>query len=215
MKAFVVMMTVVLCLPLYGVPGRQWPLIQATVMNERMNLPNIDNPNRLENVRGQRVVDVVVKSAQGVPVYKIECGTPDRSNAEIFEYSGDFQCRMIPWGSEVSRIDLFSEMPNRSHDWQSRARFFASEVLGSCGAIPEFGRIRSFRLRGMKITLAMSDIDADMSGKVPTLNAFNFKVTVVPDPAATSSIVEVPELDPKWRNVNCSLDDSVSAHFRK
>jgi hypothetical protein len=200
-------------IPLHGSPLRQWPVIEPVEQTVSLNLPDIDDPKRSEYTSGKQTIDVTIKSLQGDPVYKIECGTPDRSSAQTFEYSGDFQCRMILWGSETSAIDLLSEIPNSTHDWQSRARFFASEVLGSCGAIPELGRVRNFRLRGMKVTLAMSEIKPDTSGKVPTLRSFTFRVDVESDSTEQSSIALAPTTDPKWRATSCSLDDSVPAHF--
>jgi hypothetical protein len=215
MKILAIMFLGISSFPLCGAPSHKWPLIQPTEQTARLELPNIDAPERSETAKGMGTLDVIIKSQQGDPTYKIECGTPDRSRDGVFEYSGDFQCRMILWGIEVSKVDLLSEMQDRSHDWQSRARFFASEVSNHCGAIPEFGRLRNFRLRGMKISLEMSDIHADESGSVPTLTAFTFKVSVVPDTTATSNVAQAPEVDPKWRALSCSLDDSVPVHFRR
>lgn len=192
-----------------------WPSVKPVDKTALMVLPDIDNPNRFEQQSGSRTIDVVVVTPRDIPIYKIECGTPDRSNGHVFEYSGDFQCRMIPWGKESSSSDLLSEVPKSTHDWQSRARFFANEVLGLCGSVPDFGRVRTFRLRGMKITLTMSNVEADESGRVPTLREFDFRVAITPDPTAVSHIAEPPVVDPKWRSTKCPLDDSVEVHFAR
>lgn len=53
--------------------------------------------------------------------------------------------------SEAS--SLLVETDNQSADWQTRARFLLPELTGACGNVPDFGRVRTFNLRGMKLTL--------------------------------------------------------------
>jgi hypothetical protein len=195
--------------------AQAWPSIQPVQKIERISLPNIDDPNHLKETGFNSTLDLAIRSTKGDLLYKIECGNPDRSDAKVFEYSGDFQCRMIVAGKEVTTVDLLSEVPRSTHDWQSRARFFASEVLGRCGDIADYGRERTFLLRGMKITLAMSDIQADRSGRVPTLREFTFKVDVVPDSPANSRIAEAPLKSSRSEIPGCPLDNSVPVHLGK
>jgi hypothetical protein len=216
MRAFVYLASLLFFIQMPGFAQDRWPPVQPEQKSEKITLPDIDDPARAAvKSTGKTTFDLMIRSSTGVPLYNIECGSPDRSNAKVFEYSGDFQCRMVPAGSEISSEDLLSEVPHRTHDWQSRARFFASEVLGKCGEIVDYGRERTFRLRGMKVTLSMADIQADQSGRVPTLRGFTFQVVVVPDSNATSRIAEAPVPSPNVKSSGCPLDDSVSVHFRK
>lgn len=205
-----------LLMSLLAIPAftqKRWPLIQPAQKIKRITLPNIDDPNHLKEAGVNSNFDLMIRSIKGDLLYKIECGNPDRSDAKVFEYSGDFQCRMIVAGKEVTPVDLLSEVSRSTHDWQSRARFFANEVLGRCGEIIDYGRERTFRLRGMKITLAMSDIQADKSGRVPTLEGFIFRADAVPDPSAKSWIAEAPRPSLRPESTGCHLDNSVPVHF--
>jgi len=214
MRALIYLAYLLPILQIRGVSQERWPVVQPVQKSQRIILPDIDDPNHV-NDSSQTAFDLTIRSPKGFTLYQIECGNPDRSNSYVFEYSGDFQCRMIPAGSEISSEDLLSEVPHATHDWQSRARFFASEVLGRCGEIADYGRVRTFRLRGMKLTLSMVDIQADRSGRVPTLRGFTFQVAVVPDLNATSRVAEAPVLSPSMKSPDCPLDDSVPVNFRK
>jgi hypothetical protein len=216
MRAFVYLASLLFLIQLPGFAQERWPTVQPEQRSKRISLPNIDDPtSAAAKDKSNSTFDLTIRSSTGAPLYNIECGSPDRSDAKVFEYSGDFQCRMIPAGSEISSEDLLSEVPHRTHDWQSRARFFASEVLGKCGEIADYGRERTFRLRGMKLTLSMENIQADRSGRVPTLRGFTFQAVVVPYPNATSRVAEAPVLSPSVQSSGCPLDDSVPVHFRK
>ncbi len=215
MRVLVYLVLLISLLPALASAQESWPPIQPAQKVEKMSLPDIDDPNHLKESSINSTFDLAIRSTNGDLLYKIECGNPDRSDAKVFEYSGDFQCRMISGADETSSVDLLSEVPHRTHDWQSRARFFANEVSGRCGEIADYGRERIFRLRGMKVTLTMSDIQVDRSGRVPTIRRFTFRVDVVPEASATSQVAEAPSLSSRSKIPGCSLDDSVPVHFRR
>jgi len=215
MRVFVYLALLISLLHVLAFAQDNWPLIQPAQKVEKISLPDIDDPNHLKAAGFNSTFDLAIRSTKGDLLYKIECGNPDRSDAKVFEYSGDFQCRMIVAGKEVTSVDLLSEVFRSTHDWQSRARFFASEVLGRCGEIADYGRERTFRLRGMKITLAMSDIKADKSGLVPTLQEFTFRADAVPDASAKSQVAEAPDPSLRSESLGCPLDNSVPVNFRK
>lgn len=144
-------------------------------------------------------VDLSILSGDSRPVYRIQChqfGYEDPA----FDYSGDFECRLTSLYSKETYSTLFTDDPKQSRDWESRARFLSEELAGSCADYPEYGRVRTFRLRGMKITLALSDVVLDLSTQPrPTLKSFDLRISIASDPAATSAIAApVPYKEPPY-----------------
>jgi hypothetical protein len=73
------------------------------------------------------------------------------------------------------------------------------EVEGTCGAWPEFGKKRTFRLRGMKLTLEIKDFAVDPERRAgdrrkPAFTSLRMAVTVEADPSAASAIAAAPGL---------------------
>jgi hypothetical protein len=133
-------------------------------------------------------VDFSILSTDSRPVYRIECHQMGYEDP-AFDYSGDFECRLTSLYSKEAYSTLFTDNSEQSRDWQSRARFLSEELVGPCANYPEYGRARSFRLRRMKITLGLSDIKLDQSALPrPALKAFRLRISVAPDPAATTPI---------------------------
>jgi hypothetical protein len=98
---------------------------------------------------------------------------------------------------------LLTEDAKQSRDWESRGRFFASELRGPCAEIPEFGATRDFRLRGMDIVLQITqpEFTADK------LVSLKLTVTVLADEAARRSIAAIVPL-PKTRvPAECKLQE--------
>lgn len=151
-------------------------------------------------------VTLMIRNARGDRLYKLDChnflyhGDPD------FDYSGDFECRLSPIYTTTSYSTLFTDTRNQTRDWESRARFLVRELTGRCAEYPEYGRIRTFRLRGMKITLTLSDveikgpIESSRDASFP-LRSFRFSVGVSLDPLATSEIAEAVKA--AWPPAEC------------
>ena len=145
-----------------------------------------------------------VTGTDETPLYLIECHTWEYEGDRDFDYSGDFECRLKSLYSKDTYSTLFTDNPKQSRDWESRARFLAEELVGKCGDYPEYGRVRHFRLRGMKITLTMDDLRFKVSNgsdaakqQRPQLDSFLFGLQVESDPSALSAIAEpVPFAEP-------------------
>lgn len=149
----------------------------------------------------QAAVLLDVPGVDGRILYRLECHNWMYQKDRDFDYSGDFECRLTSKYSVEAYSTLLTEDIDQSRDWQSRARFFASELIGSCGSNPEYGRVRSFRLRGMRIVLELMDIRVGNSADNPTrgglaLKSFGFMVKVEPDWSANSAITERPNATP-------------------
>jgi hypothetical protein len=182
---------------------QSWPTIQPVERTYHVESP--DKPG----------VTLTIRTPTAGAIYRVDCGNGDTPDGAFgFDFSGDFECRLQTVPPNYSFSTYFTENPRQDRDWQSRARFFAHEVIEPCAQIPDLGRIRTFRVRGMKITLAMSNISFSGDGKEPHLRSFDFRIAAEVDPTARTAITEPPLIDAKWKSLPCPLDNSVSVHFR-
>ncbi len=138
-----------------------------------------------------------ILGVDGKPLYLLQCHTKEYEGDRAFVYSGDFECRLKSLYELDKYSTLLTEDPLQSRDWESRARVFAEELLGACGRYPEYGRVRHFRLRRMRLTFEFSDLRFERrsirevwEGKPAELRSFHFGVRVEPDPGALSTIAE-------------------------
>ena len=139
--------------------------------------------------------DLLIYGVKSDPLYGLECHTFEYEKDPSFDYSGDFECRLKSLYSKEAYSNLLTENPGQTRDWQSRGRFLAEELRGDCADYPEFGRIRQFRLRGMKLTLTISEFEFREGGEKdirrkdgPILKSFRFDIQVDVDVSATSEI---------------------------
>jgi hypothetical protein len=162
--------------------------------------------------RGRFVLPI--QSSDGETIYTLSCyGSELQPNANDFVYDGDFECRLVEAGVKHSAYStLLTEDPSQSRDWQSRARLFGSEIQGRCGSIPEFGRERNFLLRGMRISLRVSNPSFSSAHK---LQRFTFSASVQNDdePMAQGQIAAPPMISNRWKETPCKLDNSVTPRF--
>jgi hypothetical protein len=140
-----------------------------------------------------------IHDVHGNPLYMLECclNAYDYANNE-FDYSGAFECRLTSLYSNETFSTLLTEERDQVRDWQSRGRFMLQEIEGKCAAYPEYGRIRSFRLRGMILRLDIKDIKMDRGSRINNAPWFidriedlYLSVSVVPDSKALSATAEV------------------------
>ncbi|MFI5140513.1 MAG: hypothetical protein ACHQIM_22020 [Sphingobacteriales bacterium] len=150
-------------------------------------------------------VKVFINGNDGKPLYYIECHAGGYGDTNKFSFSGDFSCQLESLYSHDPYSTLFTEDFHSSSDTDNRGFFFVERLIGKCGDYPEFGRERSFRLRRMQVTLAISNMrlgnNPEFSQKNPKkflLKSFDFEVTVLPDETAKSKITSpVPYQEPK------------------
>jgi hypothetical protein len=70
--------------------------------------------------------------------------------------------------------------------WFTRAMFRPEQLVGACGAYPEFGAHRTFRLRGLLLTLTAARLQSDRNG----LRSFTLTVNAYVDATAGTSHAE-------------------------
>jgi hypothetical protein len=134
--------------------------------------------------------------------YTLECHTwrqSERSIRSDFDYSGDFECRLLALNGDNPIPTLLGHEIPMVRDWDSRGRFFAEQLVGKCGEHPDYGRTRTFKLRGMRLTLTIQDAEVQLESvdhqsplRHDVLGRFVFKVQVAPDSAARSMVAEPP-----------------------
>lgn len=155
----------------------------------------------IPDIRNSEVKADII-SVDGNAAYSIECHSASYASDPYFDYSGEFECKLTELGKAGTYSTLFTENVDQSRDWESRARFFAQNLKGECATIPEFGRSRNFRLRGMKITLDVLRPQYASDGK---LSSLELVISVAPDASATSLIAEAVPL-PKSYPPQCDLE---------
>jgi hypothetical protein len=157
---------------------------------------------------------VPIRSADGSrTLYQLECRNWKYEEDRAFSYSGDFECRLSPSYEVTGYSTLLTEEVDATADWQSRARFRVPELRGRCGAYIDYGRKRTFRLRGMLLTIELSAVRFSTSlpsaePKFPGLASFRVVVEVSRDnkaqtEIAASSLAPVPpdECDVGYRSL--------------
>lgn len=150
---------------------------------------------------GVAALSLALRGQDGRPLYRLECHTWLHEKDPDFDYSGDFECRLTSTYSKERYSTLLTDDPKQSRDWQSRGRFLVPEIVEKCGAYPEYGRIRTFRLRGARLRLELKDVRVHASVENATrgalaLRSFGLVVLVHPDPEARSPIAESPNVAP-------------------
>ncbi|HZU32400.1 MAG TPA: hypothetical protein VFB79_14890 [Candidatus Angelobacter sp.] len=157
--------------------------------------PSIKAQSGLFEVPDVKYADVLfdIKSLEGTPVYRLQCHSAEYSGDDHdFAYSGDFECRLSSVGHpDIVASTLLTEDAHQSRDWESRGRFFAKNLRGSCASIPDFGAVRRFKLRGIDLTLEIIDPRFTPDG---TLQSLKLSVKVHPDASANRAIAAVVPL---------------------
>lgn len=138
-----------------------------------------------------------ILSPNGKPLYILQCYNWRSARDPDFDYSGDFECRLTSTYSKEAYSTLLTDDPKQSRDWQSRGRVLAEELVGKCADYPEYGRVRHFRLRKMKITFSFDEMsfkpfESSDRRKVNRreFQSLRFSVRVEPDSKALSNIAE-------------------------
>lgn len=166
---------------------------------------------------------LIIEDTTGKPLYLLECylNAYEREDSS-FDYSGDFECRLTSLSGVDGHATLLSEAEHATRDWESRGRFLLEELAGSCGDYPDYGRVRNFSLRGMKLTLEVLtyQLSAQVGSEThfsprPQMTELNFKATVSADTTAVSEVaaptpyVEPPRAHPEAPEDQSRLCDTV------
>lgn len=134
---------------------------------------------------------IVINSSNDKPLYLLECYLGPHEDRN-FDYSGDFECRLTSLYSQETYSTLLTDNPKQSRDWESRGRFLKEQLIGKCADYPEYGKIRVFRLRKMKIQMILDNINfvKDTVRGELKIEGLDFNLTIDNDPTALSRIAE-------------------------
>lgn len=159
------------------------------------------------------VIKSYIHDESGASAYLFVCRTWEDESIRDIIYAGDLDCRLLEaaWGEIEANLLLETHHP-RTAAWYSRGRMFAHELHGVCANYPEYGRVRHFRLRGMKITLVFDNVEfaPTPSGDPPRLKSYILRLKVEQDATALRDIAESSGyLDPSVRKPGQTRDCSV------
>jgi hypothetical protein len=142
-----------------------------------------------------------IKARGGSDLYKLECHSAGYEGDSSFDYSGDFECRLILSNGQNTYSTLLTEDLEQSRDWESRGRFFATSLKGECAKVPEFGAVRNFTLRGMRLTLRI--LAPTFQGN--KLLSLKLAVAIVSDPNAHRAIADIVPFPKSGGPASCDL----------
>ena len=127
---------------------------------------------------------VFFKDPSGAPVYKFECHAGGYDDESEMKWTGAFQCALFPFrGDTVTPVNLLAmdTRQEQSDDGWNRGRLLAKQLQSPCTDFPEYSTLRHFRLRGMDVTLAYTDIAWTQGPKGPELQKLTFTLDATPD----------------------------------
>jgi len=110
----------------------------------------------------------------------------EMSDRDGIYYVGPLMC-VLNEGGVVREDSLLAE--DDVAPWHTRGMLRKEEIVGACGEYPEFGRDRTFRLRGFVLRLQVLDLEVGADGKP---RRFTLVVAATPDAHATASQAERP-----------------------
>jgi hypothetical protein len=167
----------------------QWPVVMTTSRSFKVDLDG-----------GLTSVSLPINSTDGSILYRLSCrgGSEEildpLGEQEKVNWVGPLMCVLNPAELGLSGQSLLAE--DESPPWHTRGRFDTGQLVGACGAYPEFGRARSFRLRGFVLSLSVRNLESNSSGAV---RRFTLAVSVRRDQTAIGAQAERPNyLAPRW-----------------
>jgi hypothetical protein len=128
---------------------------------------------------------VFVPRTEGGTVYKLECHNGNYDDQREMTFSGDFQCAL--YALEGGRVSSGNLLADSTHD---RGRMLSVQLSDRCGAYPEFGLVRHFRVRGMRVTLEFGGLQWSTSNEDEGLDQFTVDLSVEPDLSAVTETSE-------------------------
>ncbi len=164
----------------------------------------------------QQGIRRVIRGKRGNVLYLLTCMTGDSgadSGDEEFDYSGFVHCRLREPKPQTWPRTLLQ--PNDStRDWEGRARFFLGDVVGPCGATPDYGASRTFQLRGMRLRLAVDQVRVDARNNPFYVSRFRLSYDVRPDATATTPTPAAVAPEPPWFNTDNLCEATELARVR-
>jgi hypothetical protein len=171
-----------------GLPmlGEEWPAVTPVNQSFEVNL-----------AAGLVAFDLPINSVKGLVLYRLFCrggsekALDERGERDRVNWVGPLMCVLNRGNGPPSEDSLLAE--DDSPPWHTRGEFTGSDLVGTCGAYPEFGLNRSFRLRGFVLRLAVKTLQVGFDGSP---RRFTLAVSVDRDPTAKLAQTERPNYLP-------------------
>ncbi|HXB27481.1 MAG TPA: hypothetical protein VNV25_22320 [Gemmatimonadaceae bacterium] len=140
-----------------------------------------------------------VISVDGDTAYKMDCHNGNYDDDSEINFSGDFQCALFALQRGVkasANLLADSSRDQQTSDWLfNRGRILAIQLWGQCGTYAEYGLVRHFRVRGMRVTLEFGNLRWSTVGPDKSqLDQFTVDLSVVADSSANSETAQVVEV---------------------
>lgn len=135
-----------------------------------------------------------IDSLQGKPLYRFECADAEgskRLGTASDVWSGDLECHLLSVNPEHPAYQSLLVSASDPSVSAGRGVFLAYMLKNKCATYPDWGLVRQFRLRGMKVILSLSDVVYEPYSKqayYEGIKAATLTIDVLPDPTATSSL---------------------------
>ncbi len=177
-----------------AVASGPWP-----VAREFQKIIDIDwNAPRLD-------IDMPIVDTTNAIIYRLICrgGTDDARLDALSDrpnginYVGPLTC-ILNQGDQETDATLLAEDDWRP--WHTRGYFWKAGLLGACGNYPQFGKVRSFRLRGFEMTLDLSDTQEQGGKAVRSV----MKISLRNDPRILSEYSQPTGYRQPGANDDCS-----------
>lgn len=180
-KASILALLLCFLLPCAFAQESEWPKVASFTQSYSVNLDD-----------GLVAIDLPFTTVDGSVQYLFWCrGGPDdildaMTEREGINYVGPLMCVL---NEGVVRYEGSLLAEDGVGPWHTRGMFGLSDLLGDCSNYPEFGRNRSFRLRGFVLKLVAEDIEVSSDNR---WRGFRLIVSLQADPTATSDQAERP-----------------------
>ncbi len=134
------------------------------------------------------------------PLYLLKCHSGLYEADSEFDYSGLLDCRLVSLYSKETVSSLLTDTAKQPTDWLNRGRFLTEHLRKGCETNPDWGKQRDFRLRGMDIEIAISNVRYEkLPGKDNIVQSYSVDVTVKRDSTAKTSLSATPATPaPPW-----------------
>ena len=145
-------------------------------------------------------IDFKDRDNEHKPLYVLKCHSGLYDADKDFDYSGLIDCRLVSLYSRETASSLLADKSPQISDWSDRGRFLSAHLRKGCAVYPDWGQRRIFRLRGMEITIAISNVTfQESSSGEDKVQSYSVDVTVKSDPTASTSLAQKPITpEPPW-----------------
>jgi hypothetical protein len=171
------------------------PINYDDKLYSRIKWPKPAEVKKIVQLAGHQMFNLDLTSKTGVRLYKLQCvlNPTDEDSNDEFDFSGAFFCRLTSY-YDNRQSTLLTENQYPTRDWENRGQFLIEQITGDCATYPDYGRSRTFTLRGMNLTLTIDHLRISAGSIVNRTSAeesiqeLALEITISSDTTAISEI---------------------------